>query len=96
MDEPLTCPYCLEEVDAPDLMPTAGPRTTARPRPGDLAICVGCGLPSYFDAAGDLRRLRRVDLARVAGTPDHQHLVRMIAAANLFRALHYREPSDRN
>ncbi len=93
MDEPLTCPYCREEVEVP--VATTGQGRTM-PRPGDLAICVGCGLPSFFDGPGNLRRLRRVDLARIAGTPDHQHLVQMTAAANLFRALHYREPADRN
>lgn len=62
-----TCPYCGKHNDMAGSMP--GQR--ARPKDGDVSLCIGCGHVGVFDsrAPGGLRKTSPLEAATLAANP---------------------------
>jgi hypothetical protein len=60
---PALCPHCGFRLDAASNM-----EGEARPKPGDLCLCMNCGAPSLFTEPMGLRRLTQ---AEVDAMPDN-------------------------
>jgi hypothetical protein len=72
--QPCHCPHCGQELDAA----TDTFRVGARPKPGDISVCLYCAAILQFNAALQLEAVTGDELILVKANPDVKRAVALV------------------
>lgn len=86
---PTICPHCGHKLDTGTLEPHEPDAATAKPKTGDLGVCIECaGFLIYTDDLGNVRALNPKDMDAM----DHRLKAELINLRMNIRAMKFKWP----